>query len=207
MSIDIVYYINLDHRIDRKEQILKELNNMEFKNIQRTSAVYDKRDSWHGCAWSHYLTLKKFCASNYNNCIIFEDDFYFHDYEYSKKMLSEFLNSVKKWDVVFLSCNYKYLKKKSKHETEYSYLRKILFNHSSWGKTTAGYMINKQFAQTLMENFKECVEKKLVVDNNWNKLQHDKNYDWYVFHPKLGSQRVGFSDIERKVMDYSNKLK
>jgi len=82
-----------------------------------------------------------------------------------------------------------------------------LFNHSSWGKTTAGYMINKQFAQTLMENFKECVEKKLVVDNNWNKLQHDKNYDWYVFHPKLGSQRVGFSDIERKVMDYSNKLK
>jgi hypothetical protein len=74
--------------------------------------------------------------------------------------------------------------------------------------TTSGYMINKRFAVTLLQNIREGVENLIrqdiqsmfAIDVYWMRLQLTTK--WYVFKPKLGQQSAGYSDIENCYVDY-----
>lgn len=82
-------------------------------------------------------------------------------------------------------------------------------------QTASGYMVNKYFATTLMQNYVEgtkAIEKSyeggksdvlqgpFCVDQYWKRLQPQSN--WYMFSPKLGVQRKSHSDIQGGVVDY-----
>jgi hypothetical protein len=74
--------------------------------------------------------------------------------------------------------------------------------------TTAGYMLNKRFAVTLLNNIREGVEQLIrqdiqhmfAIDVYWMKLQGVSN--WFIFRPKMGQQSAGYSDIEKRYVDY-----
>ena len=76
-AIDIVYYINLDHRTDRNAEFLREMDKagVPKEKIHRVSGVYDKERGLLGCAKSHIKVLEDFIQKGYSKCIIFEDDF------------------------------------------------------------------------------------------------------------------------------------
>ena len=59
---DIIYVINLKHRTDRLESIMKELSTMgvDEKKIVRINAIYNKEFGALGCAQSHRLALSYF---------------------------------------------------------------------------------------------------------------------------------------------------
>ena len=96
-NIDIIYYINLDHRIDRNTEILSELRKMNISNlkIQRIPAIYTKGFGILGCGLSHLKAVETFMKSEYKNCLILEDDFMFSlDTNYSNFLLNTFFKKL-----------------------------------------------------------------------------------------------------------------
>lgn len=193
---NIVYYINLKHRTDRKQHIEKELKKVGISNYIRFDAIYDE-EGWRGCTNSHIQILEKFIESDLNTCLILEDDFYFVDYDQSKKILSEFSELDIDWDIVLLTCNCK-----ETNPTNINYLVKP----NMLAMTTAGYIVNKKFAKVLCENFKKSIEASEPLDVYWKILQTDEKYNWYIFEPRLGRQLKGYSDIQKKYVNYKKYL-
>lgn len=205
-DIDVVYFINLDHRKDRLNEFTNEMTNLgiPLEKVKRISAVYDKNKGDLSCSRSHIKTLEEFINSNYKNCIIFEDDFEFYDYNTTRKLLQLFFKDNIPYDVVMLSSN-----TIKEEKTSYPYIHKIISS-----QTASGYLVNKHFANVLLDNYKEgerlfseaynTDDKKdylYAVDQYWKKLQPNSN--WYVFNPKLGKQRESFSDIQKGVVNYN----
>jgi hypothetical protein len=197
-----IYFINLESRTDRREQIVHELKQLDFihhnEHIYRVDAIFDKLGH-KGCSKSHIKTLELFMNSTYEHAMIFEDDFQFTlPPEEMKKTLSTFFEKGIPYDVVMLSENMGTMT-----DTSYLFLKKI-----TQVQTTSGYMVHKSFAPTLYESFVEglrLLEKDYdyflyCLDQYWKHLQ--PNSLWYIFSPKWGKQRAGFSNIENKHVDY-----
>lgn len=197
--IDIVYYINLDYREDRRAHIEKTLKQCDLLNISyRISAI--KRDiGVMGCVESHILTLEKFIESDLNYALIIEDDLLIKDKENFKKELSKIFESQINFDLVQISGNHINLE-----DCQYDYLKKVIDS-----QTTSGYVITKEFAPILLNNFKESLElmnkdgksHENCLDIYWKKLQPENN--WFTFFPVLGTQMPGYSDIENKDVFYN----
>jgi hypothetical protein len=208
-DIDVVYYINLDHRTDRKNEFLREIEKLNFPKdkIKRISAVYMKDRGHLGCSKSHILAMEDFVANeHYRNCIVFEDDFMFTTSSHTIGKMLQKMKSIP-YDVCMLSAN-----EQDVQETSFPFLKKV-----NMALTTAGYMVNKPFAPRLLQNFREgaqLLEKSYLsqsanekyrgeyaVDQYWIHLQPGSN--WYLFSPKLGKQRPSFSDIMNGNVEYS----
>ena len=202
-NIDIVYYINLNYRIDRKDRFLKEMKKINFpeNKIKRFDAIKNNRGEI-GCSRSHIEILKEFINSNNNNCIIFEDDFIFNvNPEIVKLTFKKLFDNNVDYDIIMLSGNiYNY------NNTKYNFLNKV-----NDGQTASGYLLSKKFAQKLLDNYIEG-EKLLsshdrnyyyiyAIDQYWKKLQ--PNNKWYIFNPILGKQNESYSDIEKKYVNYN----
>lgn len=201
-----IYYINLQHRIDRKDQFESEIEKIGFdKNrIERVDAVYTKGFGILGCGKSHIKALERFYSTGEPYAIICEDDFQFlQNKEYTQFLLEYPFKQKIVFDVIMLGGNVM-----KQQETQYFFLRKVLD-----AQTTSGYMISREFAPKLIDNLRESTnlledwytqykEKKheYCLDIYWKLLQPSNN--WFVYQPKLGIQREGFSDIEEKVTNY-----
>lgn len=205
-TIDQIYYINLDHRTDRREQIEKELDTMGFpkSKITRVPGIYNKEFGILGCGLSHKKVLEEFVASPYENCIIFEDDFQFSlDKNFCQYILKQIFEQKISYDVIMLAGNiFRY------QNTAYPFLKKV-----EDGQTASAFLITKSFAPmiikcleestTLLEDhWKATGEKKHEYCNDiyWKKLQPTSN--WFIVHPKMGLQRESYSDNEYKVTNY-----
>jgi GR25 family glycosyltransferase involved in LPS biosynthesis len=145
-----------------------------------------------GCTMSHIKTLETFINSEYEYCVIFEDDFLFtiNKEEYSKKLEYVFKLNIN-WDVILFSSNV---------------ISSIPYNnflHKALNcQTTSSYLVTKKYAEKLLKNYieglnllKETQQSKYCIDMYWKKLQPDDN--WYVFKPKIGKQMPSYSDISK----------
>ena len=68
-NIDKIYYINLNKRTDRREQIEKELNEFGL-NYERFEAIETHGFGIHGCGLSHLAVLKLAKENIYENVLI-----------------------------------------------------------------------------------------------------------------------------------------
>ena len=75
-NIDKIFYINLDKRTDRREEIEQELSNYEL-NAERYAGIYTPHSGIVGCGYSHLNVLKLAKERGYKNVLILEDDFQF----------------------------------------------------------------------------------------------------------------------------------
>ena len=186
-----IYYINLDHRNDRKELIEKELNEFKF-SFERFPAIKDSFGIL-GCSKSHLSLLKYAKENNFERILILEDDFTFL---VSKE---EFYNEINQllcieFDVCMISYNTKILK-----DSEYPFLKKVIDS-----QTMSGYIVNQHYYDILIECLeKSCyfLEKTRIVqvyacDIAIKELQKKDN--WYQTTKRLGKQRESYSDIEKK---------
>lgn len=208
---DIIYIINLKHRTDRLEEIMKELKMMDIdeKKIKRINAIYDKEFGALGCAQSHRLALSMFLKDKeVKNCLILEDDFMFsRDKTYVDATLTEVFQSLKKWDVLMLSGNLVSIDARRENE---KYVK--VYD----AQTTSGYAVTKEFAPKLVECFKKSEENmkkffkvyhenlikhNFAIDMSWKTLQPASN--WYSIFPCIGKQRDGYSDIEKREVKYN----
>jgi len=207
-----IYYINLKHRVDRKNNIEQNLKsvNYEFSKVTRIDAIKNKIGTL-GCLASHIIALKE--ALNNNDrleySIIIEDDFIFRP-ELDKTIIQKTLldccfNKNIEWNVILLAMHGKVENPEYLNDTTKSLLK------VKYSQTTSGYLIKKKYIPVLLNLWENLYEKtkharssihrNLHMDIIWVKLQKD---NWYVTNPKLGKQYLSYSDIENEVINYNN---
>lgn len=197
--INSLYYINLDYRVDRNLQTLEWLEEAGFpeEKIHRIQAVYTPRKGHIGCLLSHIKSIEEFLKTGERYCMILEDDYQPVNINTFWNSIDELFKSKKEFDIVLLSYNVL-----ESEPTDISFLHKVKKSY-----TSSGYILSREFAPRLLDNFKEAVSKikeeelhtsqkanQYCLDVYWEKLMPESK--WYCFYPRLGYQRDSFSDID-----------
>jgi glycosyl transferase family 25 len=202
---DIVHahYINLEHRHDRREQIEEELQILGI-HATRFNAIKTENGAI-GCTLSHLKLLKHAIQNNYSHLLILEDDIHFTDPEIFKNSFNRFLElHENNWDVVIFSGN---------NVPPYFPIDETCVRVSRC-QTTTGYLVNGHYFQTLHDNMSEGLTKLIknpslhfhfAVDKYWFCLQQLDN--WYLIIPLTVVQRESYSDIEKRITNYTKMMK
>ena len=192
--VDHVVYINLDHRTDRLEQITAELASyFPPEKVTRFSAIQRDYGAL-GCTLSHIAVLEMAKAEGWKNVLVLEDDaMWTEHFDEAYATLARLAEGA--YDTIMLSsaCTRWYI----------GSLKLIS------AQTASAYLVNSAYYETLLTNFRESLHlfevsndgPKHAHDQYWKKLQSNDN--WFVVIPSLMQQRPGYSDIERKVVDYT----
>ena len=208
--IDILAHtlvINLGEREDRKLTVFIQLQNIGI-NPERVPAVKTK-DGAIGCSMSHIKCLEIAKKSNWEYVCIVEDDFKCVDATKFKNSLSKFQeNSVKdniQWDVLLLGGN---------NCPPYQTLPNVDYCvQISNCQSAIGYVVKKEFYDTMIQNYREGVSKlmrdpknkrEFAVDMYWKQLQSSRR--WYILIPLTITQETSYSDIEEKIVNYDHLM-
>jgi hypothetical protein len=172
--IEHIIYINLEHRIDRKEQIIKTLSEHFPKEIiHRIPGVLNIKNPQLGCAQAHINALEHAITNDWKHVLIMEDDMLFNDFEKNYKKLQELMSSP--YDAIVLGGIY------VEHNPETSKLNKC--------SSTGAYLVNQNYYHTLIANFKDGISGliketiKLQTRNFWwnlNKGSIDKRNSYII---------------------------
>jgi glycosyl transferase family 25 len=194
-AIEHVVYINLDERVDRKTQIQRELLSVfPAHKITRFPAIRNAVGGI-GCSMSHIAVLEMAKKEGWSNVLIVEDDYvWIPSLEEGAPVLEKLLK--RKFDVIVLSGTYVDSNKES--------------HRLNSCQSTTAYVVSNQYYDTLLANYKEGVAllestgeyKTYALDQFWKRLQPVGL--WYCVRPLLGFQRPGYSDIEKRVVNYSH---
>lgn len=198
-NIDHIFYINLDRRADRREQIEEELNKFELPFERFPAIALDMGIL--GCGLSHLSVFKKAKERGYKNVLIFEDDFYFLvDKQTLEGELTKFFDSKIEYNVLMLAYNVT----EDEEVPDHPFIRRILT-----GQSAACYIVNENYYDTLIALYEyampmlEQTGSHWVYANDqvWKALQ--PNDKWYYFVNRIGRQRDGFSDNAGRYMEYN----
>jgi glycosyl transferase family 25 len=183
-----VFYINLDHRTDRRAEIEKELTDMDLK-FERFPAIRTQYGLV-GCGLSHLAVLKEAKARGYPNVLIFEDDFQFL---VTKEEFHASLQKAlaKEYDVIMLGYN-------TDETPEVVDGRMRLTNVQS----ASGYIVHSRMYDTLLAVQEEAVKRLDETKMHWL-YANDKSWKvlqpttlWYALQPRTGKQRPSISDAD-----------
>ena len=205
-DIKHIFYINLEHRIDRKLHVEKELNKVGLTNFTRFNAIKMENGAL-GCSMSHLKCIQMAKENGWPHVLIVEDDIEFLDPTTFINQANKFFNSqtINSWDVLLLAGN---------NILPY----KTINNNDSCVKvsgclTTTGYLVSSHYYDKLIQNIKMGItffmrrpqQKKLyAIDVFWKPLQEVDN--WYLLTPLTVIQMEDYSDIEHKKISYVNKM-
>ena len=132
-------------------------------------------------------------VSRWANVLIVEDDLMWVNFEAGGKRFNELLHAP--YDVIVLSG---------------TFLRADVDTGRLYNsKTTTGYIVAAHYYDTLLANFKDGLRqlinaktvRGLAIDVHWRQLQQKDL--WYIVQPLFIKQRAGFSDIEKRVVNYN----
>jgi GR25 family glycosyltransferase involved in LPS biosynthesis len=192
-GIDGVFYINLDKRTDRREEIENELQRMNIKG-ERFSAI-EHVYGLIGCLQSHLEVLKLAKRRKYKNVLILEDDFEFlvSSDEFRKQIRSAL--SIQ-YDVIMLG---------------YNIQKSVSFNNSLLkileASTASAYIVHHTFYDRLINLYTSSLPLFIKTKDNfyandkiWRELQPKSA--WYAVKERIGRQRPSFSDNTGKFEDY-----
>jgi len=200
-DIKNIFYINLEHRRDRKEHIENQLKRVGLFNFERFNAV-KLSDGRIGCSMSHLQCLKLAKERNYDHLMICEDDTTFLNPALFKNQINAFFQNkhINKWDVLLLGGN---------NVPPYQKINETCIRVSHC-QTTTCYLVNGHYFDTLIENIKEGIQHLMREPNNhryyaidmyWLQLQKKDN--WLLIIPLSVIQKEDYSDIEKKNTNYS----
>ena len=194
-----IYYINLAHRTDRNEHVMKQIESIGCTGI-RVEAVYCKQGAV-GCGMSHIRCLELAKEQKLPFLCVVEDDIEFTDPDLFHKQLDAFFATNVAWDVLLLGTNMG-----PPFDKEDGYLR--VFN----AQTTTGYIIKQHYYDTLLDSFRKSVGRLIqdynprvfAIDIQWKQLQQKDR--WYVLYPLTVIQRNDYSDIEKRPVQYGGMM-
>ena len=196
-----VIYINLDNRPDRNDHVKNELSKIGIYNPERFKAIKLENGAL-GCSMSHLKCIELAKKNNYDNVFICEDDIEFLDPTLFLKQIHLFLNSNIKWDVIIVAGN---------NMIPYIPVDNTCIKVLNC-QTTTGYIVNKDYYDKLLQNYKEGIQNLIKnpenndykIDKYWFRLQRNDN--WYLIIPPSVVQKEDYSDIEKRVTNFKNYM-
>jgi len=214
-----VYYINLQHRHDRRESIEKVLRLADFQfervdavnvqsNAELISGCEEDIKSWCagklGCKLSHVSALQRAMRTLQSDYVmIFEDDFNWTKIVEPRR-IHQIINTVQvtfpDWKVFLLSANFGSFESTGHRiQTSINFAAEVVRVFAA--QTTHAYVVNAKYITALKSNFESCnvLMKNVAIDQCWKELQRVDQ--WYGFVPQLGIQMDGYSDILSEVKE------
>jgi glycosyl transferase family 25 len=200
-DIKHAFYINLDSRPDRKLHVERQLNMINI-NAERFNAIKLENGAL-GCSFSHLKCLEIAKKNNWDHILIVEDDISFLNPELFKKQLSKFLVNHRNFDIVLIAGN----NISNYNEIDDTCVKVIKC------QTTTGYLVKSHYYDILIKNYKEGIQKLIkephnhrlyAIDKYWFNLQEKDN--WYLITPLTVTQREDYSDIEKKLTNYTKVM-
>ena len=199
------FFINLESRVDRLENVQKELRRMGIIG-ERINAVKSKVGGI-GCTLSHIRCLEEAKKRGYEQVFICEDDIKFTDPELFKQQLQKFLNNKEiQWDVLLVGANVV-----PPYQRMGDYCARVFS-----AQTTISYIAKREMYDVLLENFKEScnlqmrhpvqqgVSNPYALDMWWKRLQ--PQYFWWIITPLTVTQYESYSDIENRTTNYDHLM-
>jgi glycosyl transferase family 25 len=201
-DITIIFYINFEHRVDRKHHVETQLDSIGLKGT-RFNAIKMENGAI-GCSMSHLKILQKALKDGLDHVLIVEDDIEFLDAELFRSQLDAFLkNQELNWDVVLLAGN---------NMPPYQKVDDTCVKVTRC-QTTTGYLVNGHYIEKLLNNVKMGLSHllrepknhlKYAIDMHWFSLQEVDN--WFLITPLTVVQREDYSDIEKRVINYQSAM-
>lgn len=201
-DIKHAYYINLEHRKDRKENAEKQLSLVAIQ-AQRFDAIRLQNGAI-GCSMSHLKCLENARENKWSHILICEDDIKFLDPSLFTNQFNAFLEKHQDdWDVVLLAGNNLPPYKKQPYDDTC-----VQVTHC---QTTTAYLVKSHYFETLISNVKEGISKliaepekhsRYAIDKYWLQLQ--KRHRWFLITPLTVVQKPDYSDIEKRVTNYTD---
>lgn len=200
---DKVYCINLEHREDRKNHILSECVKYDLGDLSFFNAInghiienpYKVSNGNFGLILTNIEIIKDAKNNNYKNILILEDDCYFTSEVLNIDTYFDALPD--DWDMLYLGGN---------HNTHVGNLppkkinEKIVQLHSTL--TTHFVAINNNMYDVILARLSKFDNPIDVVYTGIQKL-----YNVYSTYKTIAKQLNGYSDIENRVVDYSQLIK
>lgn len=202
-DIKHAFYINLLKRTDRKKHVEEQLSSVGIVG-ERFNAI-ELSNGAIGCSLSHLKCLKNAFDNDLPHVLICEDDITFLEPEVFVNQLNKFLESHcddNSWDVLLLAGNnvppYKLVDDTC-----------VKVRHC---QTTTGYIVKKHYYKKLMTNIQEGINLFIKI-LSWAFLMqltnigyHCKKDKWFLITPLTVVQKDNYSDIEKKVTNYSKLM-
>lgn len=197
-----ILFINLQHRTDRVHHIRNEFKKLGIIRYERFNAIKTSSGSI-GCTLSHIKCLEIAKERNYPFVFVCEDDITFTNPSLFLENLDKFQKLNLNWDVLIIGGN----TCPPFHNVSNNCVK--VFNV----QTTTGYIIKSHYYDRLINNFKEGLQmlirephnkKMFAIDIYWKSLQQKDN--WFMTIPLTVNQYYDYSDIEEKVVDYTNAM-
>lgn len=210
---DFLYFkiINLTHREDRRNESITELEKANFLTSTYSfhNAKYCEGIGILGCSISHAMVLSDFLwNSDKPYALILEDDFSIQDHNNFTDQIIKILQNANIWDVFLLGHNQALPIENTVIPNTFRVVN---------SQTASGYIVSRNYVHKLIDSFNQSViyityaksinepfRKKLIhlsaSDILWKRIQLDDRF--LASFPALIKQRVSFSDIENKIVDY-----
>jgi hypothetical protein len=204
--VEHILYINLEHRIDRQEQIMKTLSeHFPEEIIYRIPGILNINSPAIGIAQAHINALEHAITNNWKHVLIMEDDMIFNDFEKNYKKLQDLMSS--SYDAIVLGGIY------VDYNPETSKLNKC----SSMG----AYLVHQNYFLTLLNNFKDGLKnliredtrlrqkflwnprkfedgQQFIIDKYWQRLHQKDN--WFIM--PLCYSKENYSDSLKRVENW-----
>lgn len=201
-DIKNVFYINLDHREDRKRHVENQLKNIGIEDATRFKAIKLQNGAI-GCSISHLKILELAKKNNLDHVLIVEDDITFLDTVLFVNKFNKFLSTHKDFDVVLIAGN---------NMPPYKHIDDCCVQVTKC-QTTTGYLVKNHYFDTLINNYKIGISLLMnapekhnlyAIDKFWFNLQNI--HTWYLIVPLTVTQRADYSDIEKRSTNYSKVM-
>lgn len=205
--IDRIFYINLEHRTDRRENALKQLRMIDpdlskverFSGIEYHNDELSKRDqNTVGCSKSHIAVAQIARERGYNNVLVLEDDFNIKvTLEELDRHICAFFDRIKTFHFLLLGTGANL--KTNRHD---DILNKVLV---SWNMTA--YIMSSSVFPRWIDHANACtarliktkVRTRNVIDEAWYIFfgPHGQSYTFDGNGRRFVTQIAGFSDIDQ----------
>lgn len=190
--IDHIFYINLNRRPDRRQEICQEFDRMSIpvNKFERYPAHLSNPGTY-GCGRSHIQVLRTAIERNYGNVLVMEDDFEFLvtrpelDY-YLEYLFTEFKQP---WDVIMLTYA---LDQQEDHD---AVLGRVIASHNA-----AGYLVNRHYLRKLADTLEQGNQQLMETGEHWFYandaywINLQPNGRWFYFKHQIGHQRTTVGD-------------
>jgi glycosyl transferase family 25 len=167
-----------------------------FKAISLTNGAL-------GCSMSHLKLLELAKSNNWDSILIMEDDIKFLNPHVFMQQLNGFLHAHKEFDVLLIAGN---------NVPPFTKIDDTCVKVTRC-QTTTGYLVKNHYFDILIQNFREGIKNLMktpekhvlyAIDKYWFRLQERDN--WYLIIPLTVTQREDYSDIEKRMTNYSRAM-
>lgn len=193
--VDGVVYINLDERVDRREQIEGVLSLLGVSG-ERFAAIPHEYGAY-GCGQSHLAVLKAARDRGWRSVLVLEDDFEpVVPAEEFWRTIRSCIAEVPDWQVFMITYNPLQMRRHSDDVNEMVHAR-----------TASAYIVRAEVYDDLINLWEWALPRLLAelnlyfaIDEVWRTLQQEGG--WFGSVRQIGRQRPSWSDIEKKFVDY-----